>query len=54
MFSNLVQEEEIFVNTCMYLYFNEFLKINYVYKFGSGRGKLRKHINVSILNEFLN
>ena len=27
--------------------------INYVYEFGSGRGKLHKHINVTIFNEFL-
>ena len=28
--------------------------INYVYEFGSGRGKFRKHMYVSIFNEFLN
>ena len=27
--------------------------INYVYEFGSGRGKFRKHMYVSIFNEFL-
>ena len=53
MFTNLAQEEENFVNTCMYLYSMNSL-INYVYEFGSGRGKFRKHINVSIFNEFLN
>ena len=53
MFTNLAQEEENFVNTCMYLYSMNSL-INYVYEFGSGRGKFRKHTNVSIFNELLN
>ena len=37
MFTNLAQEEENFVNTCMYQYSINSL-INYVYEFGSGRG----------------
>ena len=53
MFTNLAQEEENFVNICMHLYPINSL-INYVYEFGSGRGKFRKHINVSIFIEFLN
>ena len=53
MFTNLDQEEENFVNTYMYLYSMNSL-MNYVYEFGSGRGKFCKHIYVSIFNEFLN
>ena len=41
MFKNLAQEEENFVNTYMYLYSINSL-INYVYEFGSDRGKFRK------------
>ena len=48
---NLAQEEEFRKHVFSYISMNSL--INYVYEFGSGRGKLHKHINVTIFNEFL-
>ena len=47
MFTNLAQEEENLVNTYMYLYSMNSL-INYVYEFGSGRGKFSKSPVISL------